>query len=84
VFNAKQRWLILLARYAPRDGRPVHNGVDETYLFREIAGAWPIAERWQGDAIIDPLGILQRQAFCHTAGSAERRQTFETHSYKYR
>src|SRR4029077_16499218 len=40
VFNAKERWLIVLARYAPLDGRPVRDGVDETYVFRELDGTW--------------------------------------------
>jgi TonB family protein len=53
VFNPEQRWLILLARYAAEDGRTVHDGVDDAFLFREVAGVWPVAERWEGDATIE-------------------------------
>jgi len=34
VFSSKERWLIVLARYAPLDGRPVRDGVDETAIRR--------------------------------------------------
>ena len=57
VFNAKERWLIVLARYAALDGRPVRDGVDETYLFRELDGTWPLGDRWEGDLAIETYSL---------------------------
>jgi TonB family protein len=57
VFNSKAHWLIVLARYTPQDGRPVRDGVDETYIFREIVGTWPLGERWEGDGTIETYSL---------------------------
>jgi len=53
VFDATGRWLIVLAGYPTHEGQPVRDGVDETYVFREVVGTWPFGDRWEGDATIE-------------------------------
>ena len=52
VFNAVERWLVLLVDHTA-DG-----GVDRTYDFREIDGAWPLGDRWEGAATIEEYSIV--------------------------
>jgi hypothetical protein len=53
VFNSEQHWLVLIAQYTPEDGGTVHNAVDDAFLFRDVVGVWPVAERWEGNATIE-------------------------------
>ena len=56
VFNAQERWLILLLDHAtsaePADGR-----VDYTFHFRDVEGAWPFGARWEGAATIEEYSL---------------------------
>ena len=74
IFNAEQRWLIVLADYPDRTGA-TDGRVDAAMNFREIGGDWPIEPRWEGQASIEeyvtdgraregvglrlPLGLIQ-------------------------
>ena len=53
VFNAAERWLLLLADHAPADGR-----VDTTHHYREVGGAWPFEPRWEGVATIEEYSMV--------------------------
>jgi TonB family protein len=52
LHNAEQRWVVLLADWlsVPEggDGR-----VDWAFHFRDVAGTWPLGERWEGAAYLD-------------------------------
>jgi len=53
IFNPAQGWLLVLADYPPR-GASVPDGLtDVYYYFRDITGSWPLAERWEGEAVVD-------------------------------
>jgi TonB family protein len=56
VFNAAERWLLLLVDHAgpgiSADGR-----VDTTYYYREVNGAWPFATPWEGLATIEEYSM---------------------------
>ena len=52
VFNAMDRWLVLLVDHAA-DG-----GVDRTHHFTDVEGAWPFGERWEGAATIEEYSII--------------------------
>ena len=57
VFNAAERWILVLADYAGpaalADGR-----VDQTYHYRDVAGTWPLAARWEGAATIEEYSMV--------------------------
>ena len=54
VYNAAQRWLVLLVDQDPRGKSGGGDGsVDVTYTFNDVDGTWPLGERWQGRASID-------------------------------
>jgi TonB family protein len=59
VFNAEERWLILLVDYATStrtaDGIP-----DRVHYYREVGGAWPFGPRWEGSATIDEYSVVAR------------------------
>ena len=52
LHNAEQRWIVVLADWLSvpggGDGR-----VDWSYSFRDLAGTWPLGERWEGAAYLD-------------------------------
>lgn len=52
IANADQRWIILLVDFAARDKGP-DGRVDRVYTWRQIEGAWPVAERWEGAAVLE-------------------------------
>jgi len=56
VFNPAQHWLLILADYAAPNGAS-DGGVDVTYTFQELAGEWPMGERWQGKAAIEEYSV---------------------------
>ena len=75
VFNAQERWLVLLADYATATGGP-DGRVDMAYHYRDLIGEWPLDARWdsavtveeysvagegrgEGLAITTPLGVVQ-------------------------
>jgi TonB family protein len=53
VFNADQRWLVLVVDYPPQRGDAPDGLADGSYQFRDVSGDWPLGERWEGDAIIE-------------------------------
>jgi TonB family protein len=52
LYNAEQQWVLVLADWLSvpggGDGR-----VDFSFSFRELTGAWPLAERWEGTVYLD-------------------------------
>jgi TonB family protein len=59
IFNPGQRWLILIFDYAEPDGGTPDGLVDGTYRYDEVDGAWPLGERWEGNATIDNYSMAQ-------------------------
>jgi hypothetical protein len=55
VYNAAEHWLILLARYQPRNGITT-DGVD-AFTFREVEGDWPLGDKWEGDSTVDVYSL---------------------------
>src|SRR5262245_31085045 len=55
VYNAAQRWLILLARYQPRNGIAT-DGVD-AFTFLEVEGDWTLGDKWEGDSTVDVYSL---------------------------
>jgi TonB family protein len=53
VYDAEQDWLLILADYAPKPGGVPDGGVDMTYSFSVLTGAWPLGARWQGPAAVE-------------------------------
>jgi TonB family protein len=51
IFNAAQRFLILLIDYPPSDG--IDSPVDMTYTYFNVQGDWPLGDRWEGAAVIE-------------------------------
>jgi TonB family protein len=56
VFNAEQRWLIVLADYPDRTGA-TDGRVDAMMNYREIDGNWPIEPRWEGQAVLEEYSL---------------------------
>jgi len=52
IFNSTDRWALMLADFVPANGQ-ADGYVDHTYNWRGIEGNWPIAERWEGAAIVE-------------------------------
>ena len=57
VFNAAERWLVVLADHATAAGPP-DGRVDWTYHFSNVGGAWPFDARWEGAATIDEYSMF--------------------------
>jgi len=57
VFNAAERWLLLLVDYAmpagSADGR-----VDYVHHYTDIGGDWPFGARWEGPATIEEYSMV--------------------------
>jgi TonB family protein len=59
LYNADQRWIILIVDYVdPQKGAP-DGQVDGTYRFDGVDGVWPLGERWEGNAYIDDYSMYQ-------------------------
>jgi len=52
IYNADQRWVVLLADYAPAEGAP-DGFVDYSFSWRQLEGRWPLDARWEGSAILE-------------------------------
>lgn len=52
VFNAEQRWLVVLADYPDRTGA-TDGRVDTSMHFKDIGGNWPIEPRWEGQGFVE-------------------------------
>jgi TonB family protein len=59
VFNAEERWLVLLVDYAMH-GAPPDGRVDSSHFYREVGGAWPLGARWEGAATIEQYSTIER------------------------
>lgn len=57
VFNAAERWLVLLVDDATPAG-PADGRVDYVYHYRDVGGAWPFGERWEGVATIEEYSMV--------------------------
>ena len=56
IYNPLQRWLVLLVDYAPPGVDP-DGQVDASYRYLDVAGEWPLGERWEGRAVIDDYSM---------------------------
>jgi len=56
VFNAAERWLLLLVDHAMPAGSP-DGRVDYVYSYRDVGGAWPFGARWEGAATIEDYSM---------------------------
>ena len=56
IHNPLQRWLVLLVDYAPPGVDP-DGQVDASYRYPDVAGEWPLGERWEGRAVIDDYSM---------------------------
>jgi TonB family protein len=57
VFNAAERWLILVLDFPPQSGGEPDGRADWTYSFRDLTGNWPFGERWEGGAIVEDYSM---------------------------
>lgn len=57
VYNASQHWLLLIVDAASPSGGP-DGRVDASFSFYEVAGQWPLGERWEGAATIQEYGVV--------------------------
>jgi TonB family protein len=57
VFNAAERWLVVLVDLATSAGPP-DGRVDWTYHYNDLGGAWPFEARWEGAATIDEYSMI--------------------------
>lgn len=58
IYNAATRSLTILVDRSNASGAP-DGTVDGSYRFDGLDGAWPLAERWQGRAVIDEYQMPQ-------------------------
>jgi TonB family protein len=56
IYNAAQRWLVVLADQAAAGTGG--GSVDLTYTFDDVEGTWPLGERWQGRASLDEYSVV--------------------------
>ena len=58
VFDPDRRTVLVIADWGtPTDGKP-DGGVNRTWLFSDIEGAWPLDARWQGSAtLVEPESL---------------------------
>ncbi len=52
VFDAERRTALVIADWGTLEDAKPDGGVNRTWLFRELEGAWPLDARWQGSATI--------------------------------
>lgn len=58
IFNAGQRWLVILVDSAMPGGVRPDGLVDATYTFNDVSGDWPLGERWEGTAVVDDYSLI--------------------------
>ena len=58
IYNASDRWLVLLVDETGPDGRAPDGGVEKTYTFSDVTGEWPLGERWEGAATVEEYTLL--------------------------
>jgi TonB family protein len=57
IYDPSQHWLVVLVDH-PSNGKDRDGGVDITYTFNDVTGAWPLGERWQGRMIVDEYSTI--------------------------
>lgn len=58
VFDAERRTALVIADWGTLEDAKPDGGVNRTWLFRELEGAWPLDARWQGSAtIVEPESL---------------------------
>jgi TonB family protein len=57
VYNPSEHWLVLLMDFAGPAGAPPDGRVDSQYSFFDLAGDWPLGERWEGSAAIEEYSL---------------------------
>jgi len=62
IYNAAQRWLVLLIDYVDPATSAPDGKVDANYRFDDVDAAWPLGDRWEGSAVIDDYSFLQGPA----------------------
>jgi TonB family protein len=58
IFNPAQRWLVILVDSVMPGGHAPDGRVDNSYTFNDVAGDWPLGERWEGTAVVDDYGYV--------------------------
>ena len=59
VFNAAERWLLILMDYA-MPARSADGRVDYVHYFPDIGGQWPFAARWEGSATVEEYSMVSQ------------------------
>lgn len=57
IFNAGQRWVVLLVDFKGPAGNQPDGRVDASYSFSDVAGDWPLGERWEGSAVLEEYSL---------------------------
>lgn len=57
VYNAAERWVLVIADYATARGQTPDGRVDATFTFRDLTGEWPLGERWEGEAALEEYNV---------------------------
>ena len=57
IFNPGQQWVVLLVDHLASTGDTPDGRVDATYTYSQIAGDWPLGERWEGSAVVDDYEV---------------------------
>jgi TonB family protein len=58
LFSASERSVVLLVDFKGPAATQPDGNVDATYFFSNVAGAWPLGERWEGSLVIDEYSLL--------------------------
>jgi TonB family protein len=58
IYNAEQSWLVLLVDHPAVPGGMPDGGVDVSYTYSGLVGAWPLGARWQGEVAIEEYTVL--------------------------
>jgi len=79
VFNPSDRWVVLLIDHASPGG--ADGRVDTRLWYSSLSGDWPLAERWEGTAVIEEyepigqptqgIGLLLPQGLIQILGSTD-------------
>jgi TonB family protein len=57
LYNAEEDWLLILVDYPGTPGGVPDRGVDRSYSFASLTGAWPFGARWQGPAVVEEYSM---------------------------
>jgi TonB family protein len=59
IYNAEQRWIVLIFDYSDPAGAPPDGKVDGSFRFDDVDGPWPLGDRWEGSAVVDDYAMSQ-------------------------